>query len=78
MHIVYALNTCVIAPSPSDLHKWLGICTNCAQSKSVKFCFVLNVCVSNPRISRVYITKCQEITLNNVFKACLLYLAIGI
>ena len=36
-HIMYADDTCIIAPSPSALYKLLGICTSFAQSNFVKF-----------------------------------------
>ena len=36
-HLMYADDTCIIAPSPSALYKLLGICTNFAQSNFVKF-----------------------------------------
>jgi len=36
-HSMYADDTCIIAPSPSALHKLLGLCVNFAQSNFVKF-----------------------------------------
>ena len=36
-HLMYADDTCIIAPSPSALYKLLGICTNFAQSNFVTF-----------------------------------------
>ena len=36
-HIMYADDTCIIAPSPSAVHTLLGMCVNFAQSNFVKF-----------------------------------------
>ena len=52
-HIMYADDACIIAPSPSALHKLLGMCVNFAQSNFVK----PNVCVLNRRNYRVYMSQ---------------------
>jgi hypothetical protein len=36
-HIMYADDACIIAPSPSALHKLLGMCVNFGQNYVVKF-----------------------------------------
>jgi len=36
-HIMYADDTCIIAPSPTALHTLLGMCFNFAYSNFVKF-----------------------------------------
>jgi len=63
-HIMYAEDTCIIAPSPSALHKLLGMCVNFAQSNFVKFnenktkC----MCFKPKKLSSLYVL---EIMLNN-------------
>jgi len=52
-HILYANDTCIIAPSPSALYKLFGMCVNFAQSNFVKF----NVCVLSRRNYRVYMSQ---------------------
>ena len=57
-HIMYADDTCIIAPSPSTLHKLLGMCVNFAQSNSVKFNESKTKCMCfKPKIYLVYMSQ---------------------
>jgi len=63
-HIMYADDTCIIAPSPSVLHKLLGMCVNFAQSNFVKFNESKSkcMCFKPKKLSSLYV---PGIMLNN-------------
>ena len=56
-HIMYADDTCIIAPSPSALHKVLGMCVNFAQSNFVKFSESKTkcMCFKPKKVSSLYV-----------------------
>jgi len=71
---MYADDICIIAPSPSALHKLLGMCVNFAQVKVILLNLMRvkpNVCVLNPRNYQVYMSQgsCWTMSLSHLYQA---------